>query len=273
MSGLEDGPLQREWPDKPAGATPHIKRKGFFRELPFLIALAILIALLVKTFLVQAFFIPSESMEPTLHGCEGCRGDRVLVNRLVYRFRKPRRGEIIVFGGRHNGPDTRSAARKLVDFLTEGLGVTRPSNTDYIKRIIGLPGESLSVKDGKVTITRVDGKKLTLVEPYLSPVHDDRPFGPVKVPVGEYFMMGDNRTMSADSRYGLGTIRLHDIIGKAFVKIWPPGRWGRLSSVRYKGDYPGGLPSAAIIVIVTTRRRRRGARILEGAGRNGGEAA
>jgi len=267
VSGLEDGPLQKEWPERPAGAPPQPgKHKSFFRELPVLIVIAIVIALLVKTFLVQAFFIPSESMEPTLHGCTGCRGDRVLVNRLVYRFRKPRRGEIIVFGGHQVGPDRRGAMRKFVDFLTEGLGVTKPGNTDFIKRIIGLPGETVQVKDGTVTITRVDRKKFRLVEPYLSKTHDDRPYGPFTVPTGRYFVMGDNRTMSEDSRYGLGTIAFHEIIGKAFVKIWPPGRWGRLASVRYRGDYPGDLlPTAAgAVIVLFARRRRRGARMLVG---------
>lgn len=272
MSGLEEGPLQKEWPDRGTGATPALREhKSFFRELPFLIVLAIVIALLVKTFLVQAFFIPSESMEPTLHGCPSCRGDRVLVNRFVYRFRKPRRGEIIVFGGHQILPDKRSAVRKFVDFLTEGLGVTKPGNTDFIKRIIGLPGETVQVKNGTVTITRVDRKKFKLVEPYVSKVHDDRPYGPFTVPKGRYFVMGDNRTMSEDSRYGLGTIGFNEIIGKAFVKIWPPGRWGRLAAVSYKGDYPGDLlPAAAgVMVVFVTRRRRRGARILVDEGAEG----
>ena len=271
MSGLEDGPLQKDWPERPSGATPRREHKSFFRELPVLIVLAIVIALLVKTFLVQAFFIPSESMEPTLHGCPSCRGDRVLVNRLVYKFRKPRRGEIIVFGGHQVLPDHRNALHKFVDFLTEGLGVTKPGNTDFIKRIIGLPGETLQVKNGTVTITRVDGKKFKLVEPYLSKQHDDRPFGPYTVPTGRYFVMGDNRTMSEDSRYGLGTIAFKEIIGKAFVKIWPPGRWGRLGAVRYRGDYPGDLLPAAsgVLVAVAARRRRRGARILVGEGVEG----
>lgn len=256
MSGLEEGPLQREWPDRPAGLAPKRHSKSFFRELPFLIIVALVVALLVKTFLVQAFFIPSESMEPTLHGCPGCRGDRVLVNRLVYRFRDPRRGEIIVFAQRRNGPDKRGLFRKLADFMTEGLGVTRPSSTDYVKRIIGLPGETVQMKDGVVTVTRTDHKKVRLNEPYLNE-RDTTPFGPAKVPVGEYFVMGDNRTHSADSRTLLGTIRRGDIIGKAFVKIWPPGRMGRLATVTYNGDTPA---VAGLIVVVGWRRRRRSAR-------------
>jgi signal peptidase I len=253
------GPLQGDWPDKPAGAPPKRHKRGFFRELPFLIVVALALALLVKTFLVQAFYIPSESMEPTLHGCDGCHGDRVLVNRLVYRFRDPRRGEVIVFV-RHNTTNRdRSLPGKIVNFFTEGLGVARPDDPDFIKRIIGLPGETVQLdKEGIVTVTRVDGKKESLNEPYLSDERENRPFGPFKVPAGEYFVMGDNRTHSADSRYGLGTISRGDIVGKAFVRIWPPGRMGRLTGAPYAGD-----ASAGIVVIGwwLAWRRRRGRRL------------
>jgi signal peptidase I len=239
------GALQGNWPDRPAGEPPKLHRRSFFRELPFLIVVALVLALLVKTFLVQAFYIPSESMEPTLHGCPQCRGDRVLVNRLVYRFRQPRRGEVIVFTGRPIGSDKRSLLGKAKDFLTDGLGVSRPDDPDFIKRIIGLPNETVEVTgDGVVHITRADRKKIALDEPYVR-VKETRPFGPAKVPDGEYFMMGDNRTHSADSRYGLGTIPRHDIVGKAFVKIWPPGRMGRIDLGVYNDD----TPAAAGLVI------------------------
>jgi signal peptidase I len=207
---------------------------------------------------VQAFYIPSESMEPTLHGCPGCRGDRVLVNRLVYRFRDPRRGEVIVFAGRSTLNVKRSVIAKIKDFFTEGLGVSRPEDPDFIKRIIGLPGETVEVTgDGVVHITRVDGKKLALEEPYLSKTHENRAFGPERVPTGEYFVMGDNRTHSGDSRYGLGTIPRHDIVGKAFVKIWPPGRMGRID----QGVYDNDVAAAAAAMVLgwwgLGRHRRR----------------
>jgi signal peptidase I len=251
---LEDSPLQSDWPDKPAGEPPK-KRSAlaFFKELPVLIVIAFGLALLIKTFLIQAFFIPSESMVPTLEV-----GDRVLVNKLVYRFREPRRGEVIVFiAERDPAADRRSFFRKVVDTLTEGLGVTTPGDKDFIKRIIGLPGETLEMKDGIVTITRTDGTKLTLNEPYLVDDKDTSPFGPFTVPAKTYFVMGDNRPMSADSRTRLGPIKRDDIIGKAFVKVWPPSRVGVLSTPKYRATALSAAVVPPVFLGVRRVRRRR----------------
>ncbi len=225
--------LQSAWPDKPAGEPP--KKPGpfaFMRELPVLIVIAFGLALLLKTFLVQAFYIPSESMEPTLHGCTGCRGDRVLVNKLVYRFHPPRRGDIIVFVAE---PDTvkRNAFQRFVKSLTEGLGAAQPPERDFIKRVIGLPGETVSIKDSVVTITPASGKPFTLDEPYIAPEKDTSPFGPYKVPPDSFFLLGDNRAHSSDSRVNTFggacsappcSIPRERIVGRAFITIWPPGR-------------------------------------------------
>jgi len=253
-SDLEHGsPLQSEWPDRPAGPPP--PKQGplrFFKELPVLIVIAFGLALLIKTFLLQAFYIPSASMEPTLHGCTGCSGDRVLVNKLAYRFRDPRRGEIVVFVAARS--ERKGFVSKLVGFFTEGLGAARSADTDYIKRVIGLPGETVDMKDGVVTVTRLDGTKLALKEPYLASQKDLRPYGPFKVPAGRYFVMGDNRAESSDSRFSLGPVKRTDIVGKAFVKVWPPKRAGLLSVPAY-----GGAPAAlgGLIVAGVWRRRRR----------------
>ena len=251
-----DSPLQAAWPDEPAGPPPKKRSSlGFFKELPVLIVIAFGLALLIKTFLVQAFFIPSESMVPTLRV-----GDRVLVNKLIYRFRDPRRGEIIVFvAERSAASDNRSLFRKAVDNITEGLGVSQPADRDFIKRIIGLPGETIDVRDGVVTITQTDGKKLRLDERYISPEKDLSQFGPFTVPPGTYFVMGDNRPNSADSRTRLGPIHRSDIIGKAFVKVWPPNRIGLLRTPKYAAS----TASTAFVVAVPAYvfvRRRRGAR-------------
>ena len=251
---LEDTPLQSDWPDKPAGEPPK-KRSAlsFFKELPVLILIAFGLALLIKTFLIQAFFIPSESMVPTLEV-----GDRVLVNKLVYRFREPRRGEVIVFvAERDDTADQRSLFRKFIDTLTEGLGVTAPADKDFIKRIIGLPGETVETKDGVVTVTKTDGSKISLTEPYLAADKDTSPFGPQKVPADSYFVMGDNRPNSADSRTRLGPIKRADIIGKAFIKVWPLSRIGVMSTPKYDATALGAGFVAAPVVLLGARRIRR----------------
>lgn len=195
---------------KPGGAL------AFARELPVLIIIAFLLALLIKTFLVQAFYIPSGSMEPTLEP-----GDRVLVIKVAGA---PGRGDIIVF----ENPDPsqtpdRGVVGGFLHWLSEGLGFARPSEEDFIKRVIGLPGETVEYRGGVLTI---DGRPLD--EPYLRGRKDTRQYGPVTVPDGKLFVMGDNRLSSNDSRFALGFIPLDKVVGKAFVIIWPPSRIGWL---------------------------------------------
>lgn len=211
-------------------------QRSFFAELPVLIIIAFVLALVLKTFLVQAFYIPSSSMEPTLE-----IGDRVLVNKLAYAFREPRRGEVIVFTERSSAPEAQPSEnpiRRFLDSLSSGLGFARPNERDFIKRIIGLPGETVEMRDGVVYI---DGEPIpeapTAEGGYLSS-RDPSPFGPVTVPEGEYFMMGDNRPNSADSRYSMGTIPREDIIGRAFVVIWPLNRVGTLPIAEYAEHAP-----------------------------------
>ena len=240
-----------------------------------LILIAFVLALFLKTFLVQAFYIPSESMEPTLYGCTGCNGDRVLVNKLVWRFRSPERGEVVVFIAQH-GSEHRSLLSRVRSFLTEGLGVTTPKETDFIKRIIGLPGETIEVNARGVFITPVHGKRFKLFEPYIarpSPTGTlvpcgkatDCPQGPVqkpfKVPRGSYFVMGDNRDSSADSRSSLGPVKRSDFVGKAFVKIWPLGRIGivHIPSYTVPSTARGSVPLVAIVLAAAEIvRRKRG---------------
>ena len=179
---------------------------------------AIAIVLLVKAFIVNPYRIPSSSMEPTLHcsqpavGCETKSvgpvdlSDRVLANRFLYRMRDPRRGEIIVF-------KTPPAAQ-----LKCGAGGT------FVKRLIGLPGDTVEVKlrrgDGYVYI---NGRPLK--EPYIEKARRGAvgSFGPIKVKPGNYFMMGDNRSQSCDSRLW-GTVPRENLIGKVFATYWPPKR-------------------------------------------------
>jgi signal peptidase I len=198
-------------------------RKGpfsFLKELPALIIIAFVLALLIKSFLIQAFFIPSESMEPTLKP-----GDRVLVNKVVYHLHPPRRGDVIVFQNPNPGeePD-RGVIGGFFHWITEGLGISAPEDEDFIKRVIGLPGDTVEERpNGDIY---VNGHKLD--EPYLKGQRDLRPQGlPVwHVPPGELFVLGDNRANSNDSRFGLGYIPIDRVVGRAFIIIWPPSRFG-----------------------------------------------
>jgi len=202
--------------EEPQTAAPEPEKKGggilgFLGELPGLILTALALALIIKTFLFQAFYIPSGSMQPTLEP-----GDRVLVNKIPYYLHEPERGDIIVFEDPHPGrePD-RGIVGGFLNWLTQGLGFTSPDYEDFIKRVIGVPGDVVRGKDGKVL---VNGKPID--EPYLTQKTDE--FGPFEVPQGKLFVMGDNRKASNDSRFGLGFVPIDRVVGKAFVIIWPP---------------------------------------------------
>jgi signal peptidase I len=191
----------------------------FLQEFGLLTLVALVIAVIIKTFLVQAFFIPSGSMEPTL-----MPDDRILVNRLAYRFGDVERGDIIVFADPTPSDQHRGVVGTIVHWLGEGIGVVRPADDDFIKRVIALPGETWEMRDG---ITYIDGRRLA--EPYVNQADlDTRSFGPETVPDGMLFVMGDNRNHSGDSRFpppgGLGYIPIDRVIGQAFVVIWPPSR-------------------------------------------------
>ena len=184
---------------------------SFLGELPGLILTALVLALLIKTFLFQAFFIPSGSMEPTL-----VPGDRVLVNKIPYYFHDPERGDVIVFQDPNPSRDPdRGIVEGFLHWLTEGLGFSPPDHEDFIKRVIGTPGDIVEGHKGKVL---VNGDPIE--EPYLEQRTGN--FDPFTVPPGKLFVMGDNRKASNDSRFGLGFIPIDRVIGKAFVIIWPP---------------------------------------------------
>ena len=187
---------------------------SFLRELPVLIVLAFALAILLKTFVVQAFYIPSESMHPTLEP-----GDRVLVMKLVD---EPSRGDVIVFSDPKGGPGPdRGVVGGFVHWLSEALGFARPEDEDFIKRVIGLPGEVVELRNGRLF---VDGRRIP--ERYLTGPPDTRDFPLTEVPADSLFVLGDNRLNSNDSRFGLGFVPVDKVIGRAFVIIWPPSRVG-----------------------------------------------
>jgi len=194
---------------------------SLLRELPVLIVVALGLALLIKTFLVQAFFIPSASMEPTLEV-----GDRVFVNKFVYDLGDIERGDVIVFENPEpgSGPD-RSVVGGFLHWLGEGIGFAQPEDEDFIKRVIGLPGETIEIRQDVVYI---DGEPLD--EPYLTGEAGRSNGNGIRfeIPAGHLFVMGDNRGNSADSRYGLGFVPVARVIGEAFIVIWPPSRLGGL---------------------------------------------
>jgi signal peptidase I len=173
------------------------------------ITLAAVVVLVFQAEVAKPYRIPSASMEPTLHcakpasGCKSQVSDRVIANRLVYRFHAPRRGDIIVF----NAPAQVEAACD--------------ADGTFIKRLVGLPGEKVSMRNGYVFINGV-----RLDEPYLGPAYRGRESGDwARIPNGGYFVLGDNRAMSCDSR-SWGVVPRDNIIGRAEVTYWPPNRVG-----------------------------------------------
>ena len=230
--------------DEPAEqTTPPRKHRSFLAELPVLIIIAFVLALVLKTFLVQAFYIPSASMEPTL-----LVGDRVLVNKVLYKIRDPRRGEVVVFSTQEEGeaPPQGNLITRLLSGLSSGLGVAPAGEKDFIKRVIGLPGETVEMRGGVVYINGNPLPEETTAEGGYLADRDLNDFGPVTVPDGQYFMMGDNRLNSSDSRFSLGTIPRDQIVGRAFVVIWPVKQLGTLP----RGEYGEALSLAPALAAV-----------------------
>jgi signal peptidase I len=207
----------------PAGdgdGRPDVQRRGLFgflRELPGLILIAFALALLIKTFLIQAFFIPSESMVPTL-----LVGDRVLVNKLVYDVGEPQRGDIIVFENPRLEEPRRNPLSAFWNWLTEGLGFSSDPTKDFIKRVVAVGGDTIEVARGRVV---VNGEEVPEGYVNSAPGTRDRSnHGPTSVPEDHVFVMGDNRPNSQDSR-SIGPIPESKIVGKAFILLWPPSRF------------------------------------------------
>ncbi|MFC5140329.1 signal peptidase I [Actinomycetospora rhizophila] len=275
----------------PAGAGRHggdkggrgkkTKKKGsFWRELPLLIVVAVVLTFVIQTFLARIYVIPSASMERTLHGCNGCANDRVAVDKLTYRFSDPAPGDVVVFRGPPTWGDNGEVAGEqpsgnvLVRGLQGGLslvGLAPPDEKDFVKRVIAVGGQTVACCDAENRVT-VDGRALT--EPYLyyqpNLGRTQADFAPVRVPEGQLWVMGDNRNNSADARVH-GPIGVTDVIGKARVIVLPVGRWGgvpdtdpqarpsALGAPVWTSGAPlaAGVLGAVPLVVVTRRLRQR----------------
>lgn len=202
------------------------KKSSFWRELPILLGAAILVAFLVRMFVVQTYWVPSGSMIPTLR-----IGDRVIVNKLVYHFNSPDRGEVVVF----NSP---------VSWRSY------PNEKVFVKRLIGLPGDHVVCCDASGRL-QINGK--SVAEPYLNFTESaDMPAAPTQfsivVPPGRVWVMGDNRYASGDSAanwqrtrdINASTITEKALIGRAFVLFWPLGHWDWLSTPSGFDHVPSG---------------------------------
>jgi len=215
----------------PAADKKRRRKRPFWRDLVVIVVAALALTILLKAFVVEVFSIPSGSMENTL-----LPGDRVLVSKIVYRFRDIARGDVVVFSGQGSwGPDAPpppgNPFLRLWDGLTNLIGVTAPG-TDYIKRVIGIPGDHVVCCDsqGRITVNGVPLNEQSYIHP--GDVPSSVPFS-ITVPAGHLWVMGDNRADSDDSRYrttdpGGGSIPESEVVGRAFVIIWPPSRIGDL---------------------------------------------
>jgi signal peptidase I len=178
------------------------------RSLAILALIIVAGAFLLRTYVVETYYVPSASMEPTLHGCPNCNDDRVLVEKLSYLFHDPQPGDVVVFNRPDNGPWERNVPEKVL-----------------IKRIIGVGGDRIVIQHGHVFR---DGRRL--VEPYVNPactLGTQAPQRVYLVPQNEVFVMGDNRCRSEDSRFN-GPVPVSDLVGRAFLIVWPLSRVGSL---------------------------------------------
>ncbi|WP_425394085.1 signal peptidase I [Actinokineospora inagensis] len=214
------------------------RKQPLWREILTLVVVALALTFLIQHFVGRVYSIPSGSMEQTLHGCPGCNGDRVFVDKMVYNFKDPSPGDVVVFQGPNTWTENDAGESesgnpvvRALRYAGSFIGIAPPDERDFVKRVIAVGGQTVECCDDKNRVL-VDGKPLD--EPYIywenGNPNSQREFTRVTVPEGTLWVMGDNRNNSSDSRFqGGGGVRgvvpLGKVIGKARYIVLPPSRW------------------------------------------------
>ncbi|MBW1598185.1 signal peptidase I [Streptomyces sp. JJ38] len=240
------------------------QHRSFWKELPLLVGIALVLALVIKSFLLQAFSIPSDSMQNTLQ-----RGDRVLVDKLTPWFgSEPERGEVVVFEDPGGWLDTPPPEPNPVQQVLSFIGLMPSADQqNLIKRVVAVEGDRVECRRGGQVM--VNGEPLD-ESAYLYPGNTpcgDRPFGPLTVPEDHVWVLGDHRQESQDSRYHMedpgsgGAVPEDKVVGRAVVIAWPVGRWDFLSVPdsydQLSAAAPAALAVAGTLPVALWLRRRR----------------
>ncbi|OBC08292.1 signal peptidase I [Gordonia sp. 852002-50395_SCH5434458] len=261
VDGRSEDSEERPWRTKDDDDEPKRKRGSWLRETIIIVACVLLVTWILQTFIGRQYVIPSESMESTLIGCQGCTNDRIVIDKLAYRFGDPEPGDVVVFRAPTSSWDgdweSPRSNNPVVHGLQNGLswfGFAPPDENDLVKRVIATGGQTVECRNAEGVGVKVNGKPLN--EPYIDKSLQSRDvasgqsgepdnqvtscygpdFGPIKVPDGNLWVMGDNREYSADSRYHVtdelqGTVPVSDVRGKVRFIIYPVSRIGGVGSI------------------------------------------
>ncbi len=216
-----------------------VRTPSFWKELPVLVVVAFGLAVLIQSFVGRVYMIPSPSMEQTLHGCAGCYGDRVLVDKLTYDFTDPSPGDVVVFHGPTSWQNQDFAAEppgnavaRTVQNLGSLVGLPATNEEDFVKRVIAVGGQTVQCCDDRNRVlvdgVPIDESAYIYWEPGRSTVQES--FAPLTIPEGQLFVLGDNRNDSCDSRCQgggreAGLVPVDNVVGKARMIVLPPSRW------------------------------------------------